>query len=161
MQRIIVQVLQFLQHLYCIFIIAPIATMDAKKKDIRFREDIAQVVEAFYQSAIQDVEIGYIFTDVAKLNLETHIPVICDFWETVLLGNVIYRGSVVYKHISLHRKSPLLPEHFEKWLSIWRTTVDELFEGDKAEEMKRRAFMMAEMMKHKINYFDNNPNAII
>lgn len=135
--------------------------MDEEKKDIRFREDIAQVVESFYQSAIQDKEIGYIFTDVAKLNLETHIPVICDFWETVLFGNMLYRGSVVHKHILLHRKSELLPAHFERWLSIWKTIIDEGYVGDKAEEMKKRASMMAEMMKHKINYFDHNPNAII
>ena len=135
--------------------------MDEEKKDIRFREDIAQVVESFYQSAIQDKEIGYIFTDVAKLTLETHIPVICDFWETVLFGNMLYRGSVVHKHILLHRKSELLPAHFERWLSIWKTIIDEGYVGDKAEEMKKRASMMAEMMKHKINYFDHNPNAII
>lgn len=135
--------------------------MEEEKKDLRFREDIAKVVEAFYQSAIQDTEIGYIFSDVAKLNLEEHIPVICDFWETVLFGNMVYRGSVVHKHILLHRKSELRPEHFERWLGIWRTKVDALFVGEKAEEMKNRASMMAEMMKHKINYFDNNPNAIV
>ena len=135
--------------------------MQTGNTDLRVRADIEVIVLAFYQSAIQDPEIGYIFTDVANLNLEAHIPVICDFWETVLFGNMVYRGSVVHKHILLHNKSKLLPEHFEKWLGIWRTTVDSLFKGEKAEEMKNRAYMMAEMMKHKIKYFDNNPNAII
>ncbi len=135
--------------------------MGVEKKDLRYREDIALVVETFYQSAIKDKEIGYIFTDVAKLNLEAHIPVICDFWETVLFGNMVYRGSVVQKHIMLHRKSDLRPEHFERWLGIWRITLDSLFAGEKAEEMKHRASKMAEMMKHKINYFDNNPNALV
>ena len=135
--------------------------MGEEKNDIRFREDIAEVVEAFYQKAILDTAIGYIFTDVAKLNLETHIPVICDFWETVLLGNMVYRGSVVHKHILLHQKTELRPEHFERWLGIWCLTVDALFKGEKADEMKNRASMMAEMMKHKITYFDNNPNALV
>ncbi len=135
--------------------------MEKDFTDLRSREDIAEVVQMFYRSAIDDVSIGYIFTEVAQLNLEEHIPVICDFWETVLLGNMVYKGSVVYKHILLSRKSKLLPEHFERWLSIWISTVDGLFAGEKAEEMKNRAHMMAEMMKHKINYFDNNPNAII
>ncbi len=135
--------------------------MAEEKKDIRDREDIAKVVEAFYQTAIQDTEIGYIFTDVAKLNLEAHIPVICDFWETVLLGNMVYRGSVVSKHIELHRKSALRPAHFERWLSIWLIVVDGMHVGEKAEEMKKRASLMAELMKHKINYFDSNPNALV
>jgi hemoglobin len=142
--------------MYCTFI-----KMGEEKRDIRFREDIAKVVAAFYQRAIQDTEIGYIFTDVAKLNLERHIPVICDFWETVLLGNMVYRGGVVGKHIQLHRKSELRPEHFERWLSIWHTVVDSTHAGEKAEEMKKRASMMAELMKHKINYFDNNPSALV
>jgi len=129
--------------------------------DLRSRKDIADVVQTFYQSAIDDKEIGYIFTDVAQLNLQEHIPVICDFWETVLFGKMVYKGSVVHKHILLNNKSKLLPEHFERWLNIWGSTIDDLYAGEKADEMKNRAYMMAEMMKHKINYFDNNPNAII
>ena len=129
--------------------------------DLTSREDIAIVVEAFYTEAISHPEIGYIFTEVAKLNLEKHIPTICDFWETVLFGNLVYRGSVVSKHIELHKLSKLEPNHFDVWLGIWQKKVSENFQGEKAEEMIHRANLMAEMMKHKINYYNHNPNMLI
>jgi len=129
--------------------------------DVKHREDIAKIVDAFYQTAMQDKEIGYIFTEVAQLNLKEHIPTICDFWETVLFGNMVYRGSVVSKHMDLHRKSNLDPAHFTVWLGIWEKTVNSLFAGEKASEMIHRAGMMAEMMKHKINYLNHNPGMIL
>jgi len=129
--------------------------------DVKNREDIAQIVEAFYRTAMQDKSIGYIFTEVAQLNLQEHIPTICDFWETVLFGNMVYRGSVVSKHMDLHRKTRLEPAHFEVWLGIWKNAVYAHYEGEKADEMIRRAGLMAEMMKHKINYLNQNPNALL
>ena len=129
--------------------------------DLKNREDIKIIVEAFYTKAMTDETIGYIFTDVAKLNLEKHIPTICDFWATILFQNMVYRGSVVHKHIELHKLSNLEPIHFETWLGIWEETVKSLYEGEKAEEMIHRAKLMAEMMIHKINYFNHNPNMLI
>jgi len=130
-------------------------------EDVKNRKDIAKVVEAFYTEAMSHPDIGYIFTEVAKLNLEKHIPTICDFWETVLFGNMIYRGSVVSKHIELHKISKLEPKHFDTWLGIWQKKISALFQGEKADEMIRRANLMAEMMKHKINYYNHNPNMMI
>jgi len=130
-------------------------------EDLKNRDDIAIVVEAFYSKAMSDDKIGYIFTEVTKLDLAKHIPTICDFWETILFGNMVYRGSVVRKHIDLHRMSTLKPEHFDTWLGIWRTVVNTHYKGAKANEMISRAEKMAEMMKFKIQYFDTNPNALV
>ncbi len=130
-------------------------------RDLRDREDIVKVVDTFYSVAMTNEKIGYIFTDVAKLNLEKHIPTICDFWESILLGKSVYRGSVVSKHIDLHKMTNLEPSHFETWLGIWEKTVFSLYRGEKANEMIRRAKLMAEMMIHKINYFNHNPNMIL
>ena len=54
------------------------------KKDIENREDIDLLMQSFYSKAITDEQIGYIFTNVAKLDLEHHLPIIGDFWETLL-----------------------------------------------------------------------------
>jgi len=54
------------------------------KKDIENREDIDLLMESFYSKAMTDEQIGYIFTDVAKLDLEHHLPIIGDFWEALL-----------------------------------------------------------------------------
>ena len=54
--------------------------------DIETRADVEALVRAFYERAMADEVIGWLFVDVAKLDLEAHLPRITDFWETVLLG---------------------------------------------------------------------------
>ena len=49
----------------------------------------------------QVVMIGYLFTDVAKLDLEAHVPHITAFWETVLLGAQTYSGGAFRPHAEL------------------------------------------------------------
>jgi hypothetical protein len=48
--------------------------------------DCERLVRAFYGRALTDPTIGFIFTDVAHLDLEAHVPEITSFWETILLG---------------------------------------------------------------------------
>lgn len=38
-------------------------------RDIQTKEDLSFLMEAFYSKMLKDEEIGYVFTDVAKLNL--------------------------------------------------------------------------------------------
>ena len=51
-------------------------------------------------------------------------------------------------HAALHAQAELRPGHFERWLTLWRATVDELFAGERAElakahaERVARAFLM-------------------
>src|SRR4051812_958598 len=86
-----------------------------------------------------DPMIGFLFTDVAKLDLEEHVPVITSFWETMLLGTRTYGGGAFAPHASLHRKAGLRGPHFDRWLVLWSQTVDELFAGERAEEAKAHA----------------------
>ncbi|MBO9532592.1 MAG: group III truncated hemoglobin [Solirubrobacteraceae bacterium] len=115
----------------------------AQRPDIAARDDVERLVRAFYGRALSDTMIGYLFTDVARLDLEAHIPEITDFWETILLGARSYSGGAFAPHASLHRKSPLRAGHFERWLTIWRETVDELYAGPHAELAKSHALRVA------------------
>ena len=91
-----------------------------------------------------DDEIGWIFTDVAHLDLEEHIPVIASFWETILLGAQTYGGGAFGVHLELHRKAGgLRKEHVERWLVLWCQTVDELFDGPLAAAAKVHALRVA------------------
>lgn len=119
-------------------------------QDITNRSDVEQLVSQFYSKALTDDVIGYLFTDVARLNLEHHLPIIADFWEMVLLGSQTYQKNPIPAHVALNRKSPLLPEHFVRWLHIWQQTVDELFIGNVAEQAKIRATSIATVMQTKI-----------
>ena len=99
----------------------------SERADIATREDCDTLVRAFYGRALRDPVIGFIFTDVARLDLEAHLPVISSFWETILLDARSYGGGAFAPHVQLHLRVGLKPGHFERWLSLWRATVDELF----------------------------------
>jgi hemoglobin len=53
-------------------------------------------------------------------------------------------------HLNLHARAPLSAEHFDKWLALFDSTADELFEGESAEEIKKRAFAIAATMQYKL-----------
>jgi hemoglobin len=108
--------------------------------DIEDRADVERLVRAFYGRALADPMIGYLFTDVAHLDLEAHVPQITAFWETILLGAQTYRGGAF---LALNAQSPLRAGHFERWLLLWTTTVDELFAGPRAEVAKAHALRVA------------------
>lgn len=101
---------------------------------------------AFYEKAIADPVIGYLFTDVAHLDLKKHLPVIGDFWETLLLGTKVYQRhnrNPLMIHAELHEKSALKAKHFRRWLEIFRETVGENFCGERADFAVMRAEAIA------------------
>jgi hemoglobin len=111
--------------------------------DIETRADCERLVRAFYGKALQDPVIGWLFTDVAKLDLEAHVPEITSFWATVLLGEHSYRGGAFAPHAVLHRKAGLRGGHFVRWLALWDETVDELFAGPTAAVAHQHAHRVA------------------
>ena len=116
---------------------------DDHRHDIETRADCEALVRAFYGRALADPVIGYLFTDVARLDLETHVPRITSFWETVLLGARSYGGGAFRPHLELHTRSPLRHGHFQRWLALWAQTVDELFVGERAQLAKAHAERVA------------------
>jgi hemoglobin len=113
-------------------------------RDIETRADCERLVRAFYGQALHDPIIGFIFTDVAKLDLEAHVPQITSFWETILLGAQSYSGGVFGKHAELHGKVGLREGHFERWLQLWFGTVDALFAGERANLAKVHALRVGQ-----------------
>mgnify|MGYP003578272911 CR=1 FL=1 len=130
------------------------------KTDIRNRDDIKKLIDAFYTRVRADDTIGYLFNDVAKVNWEQHLPRMYDFWEGILFQTGGFTGNPMTAHMQLHQQSPLSKEHFDRWLQLFRQTVDELFEGDNAGLAKQRALSIATMMQIKISS-SNDPRSII
>jgi hemoglobin len=120
------------------------------KNDIENRQDIEQLINRFYEKVRQDEIIGYIFNDVAKVDWPGHLPVMYNFWESVLFYTAVYNGNPMLLHIQLNNKTPLTAHHFKQWLLLFNSTVDELFTGEKAELAKQRAASIATMMQVKI-----------
>ena len=71
-------------------------------RDIQTRADCEQLVRAFYRRTLGDPMIGWIFVDVAKLDVESHVPRIASFWETILLGAHTFSGSAFAPHAALN-----------------------------------------------------------
>lgn len=124
------------------------------KKDIQNREDLLRLVTLFYQKLLADPSISYLFTDVAKIDLGHHLPVLVDFWDSVLFQSDTYHKNAMQPHLALHRQSPLQDQHFETWLRYFRESTDELFDGGKAFQIKERATSIATVMRIKIRQLD-------
>lgn len=118
-------------------------------KDIENREDIDLLMRRFYERAMADDLIGFIFTDVAMLDLDHHLPLIGDFWETIVFQTPAYARhgrNPLQVHGELNAKTDLLPEHFKRWLEIFTETTEGLFAGERADFIKLRAEAIAERM---------------
>lgn len=127
-------------------------------RDIENRQDIDRLMREFYVRALADDVIGFIFTDVARLDLEHHLPIIGDFWESLLLGAKNYQThgrNPLQIHSALNLKTPLETEHFRRWLEIFTATVDEMFAGERADFAKMRAENIAHRM---LNFIRNVPD---
>ena len=123
--------------------------MKRPEKDIENREDLLLLIQEFYKKLLADDSISYLFTDVAKIDIALHFPVLVDFWDSVLFQSDTYRKNAMQPHMSLHQKSPLSTHHFETWLRYFKQTVDELFAGDNAFIIKERATSIATVMRFK------------
>ena len=121
-------------------------------RDIESREDIDKLMWSFYDRMMVDPVIGYIFTHYAKLDLKAHIPIIADFWETILFQKPVYkRGPKAMEvHMDLNTKVPLRKQHFTRWLYLFHQTIDELYSGTKAGLAKERSVSIANLMKTRL-----------
>ena len=118
--------------------------------DIATRKDIDGLLAAFYEKAIKDGVIGFYFTEVVPLKLDDHLPVIGDFWESVLFGTDNYHGNPIKIHQHIHQLSPFNAAHFDQWVKLFCATADQLFEGENTERIKQRAASIATVMKIKL-----------
>ncbi len=120
------------------------------RPDISSRHDIAGLLTAFYGRAFADDLLGPVFIDVARMDLIAHLPVMCDFWETVLFRAGLYRRNALHVHRDLHAKTPLTAEHFTRWLDLWITTTDERHAGPTAELAKLQAGRIAGSISRRL-----------
>jgi hemoglobin len=122
-----------------------------KKRTIESKQDLEEMLTAFYTKAFKDDLIGRFFTEVVPLDLDHHIPIIASFWETVLFNTANYRGNVMEIHKHISQLSPIKKEHLDRWVQLFTQTVEEFFEGDKADLLKQRAATIAVIMDRKLS----------
>lgn len=113
------------------------------KTDITTREDIATLVHTFYEKVRQDVDLGPIFNAVIT-DWDQHLDLLTDFWEMSLFGGRKYNGNpfTAHQHADNLTGNIISPNHFGAWLNLWFATIEQLFEGENAQTIMRRARKM-------------------
>jgi len=116
-------------------------------KQIETSEDIALLVKMFYAKVYDDELLSPIFQDVAKVKLVDHLPIMINFWESILLGTRNYHNNTYQIHFSLNQKCPLSKQHFKRWILLFHATVDEHFYGSLADKAKVAAERISDSMQ--------------
>jgi len=118
--------------------------------DIQTQNDLYLLVDVFYKKLLADDSISYIFTDVVKIKLKEHLPILVTFWSQGILGTGGYSKNLTQIHLDVNEKEYLSPELFKIWLNHFNDAVDENFQGTKSEQIKTQALSIATVMQIKI-----------
>lgn len=125
------------------------------RKQIENRADISFLVHQFYAKIRADEEIGFYFNTIIK-DWDTHLEKLTDFWETNLFAVKKYKGNphVVHNEVDAHFENKITSNEFGIWLNYWFQTLEEHFEGENVETLKRRArkmgtFLFVSMFEHR------------
>lgn len=110
---------------------------------------IAELVRRFYEKARADALIGPLFAH-AVADWDGHHRVVADFWSRTLLGTQRYKGHPY----AVHTRLPLKPEHFDRWLALFRETALDILPADAAARAIERTEHMAESFKVGLFTFD-------
>ncbi len=117
------------------------------KKEIQSRAEIKLLVDSFYEKVKADELLGPVF---AHVDWPHHLPIMYNFWSSILLGDMSYSGNPLAKHVNL----AIGTAHFSRWLELFTTTVDEHFEGYNANEAKNRAHTVAQLFQYKMGLLE-------
>jgi len=125
------------------------------KKQIENRADIEFLVHQFYDKIRADQEIGFYFNKMIT-DWDAHLEKLTDFWETNLFAVRKYKGNphAIHNEVDAHFDENITANEFGIWLNHWAQTLDEHFEGENVETLKRRArkmstFLYVSMFQHR------------
>ena len=115
--------------------------------DLHGKADVERLINAFYAQVRKDPVLAHFFIQVDWAH---HTPRIVAFWDGLLFGKGGYSGDVMTPHVVLDRRHRLEGRHFDRWMELFSSTVDALYEGPKAREAVARARSIAGVMAHRI-----------
>jgi hemoglobin len=107
-------------------------------------DDIASLVDAFYAKVRQDPHLGPIFARaLGDEGWDSHLATLRDFWSSVMLTSGRYKGAPLAVHMRLDGLTPSL---FDRWLTLFGQTCDELFEPRRAGAFRAKAARIAQSL---------------
>ncbi len=117
------------------------------KQDISTLDDIKLLVNTFYERAKEDELLGPVF-DAKVKDWDHHLNTMYTFWQTVLLDAYTYKGVPFNKHVDL----PINKTHFDRWVKLFGSVIDEFFEGINADNAKQRATQFGTVFWSKMEF---------
>ncbi len=126
------------------------ATTGPLEYDLATRADVEALLKRFYTEAFCDELLAEPFAELASRGLREHLPVMCDFWETVLFRAGLYRRNTLNAHRHVHEQTTLEATHFERWLHLWTSTIDQMYRGPIADHAKVQAVRIAAAMHRRL-----------
>ena len=121
------------------------------KNDIQNQEDLYVLVDKFYDKLLSDNRLNYIFTDLVKIKIEEHLPLLVVFWSQLIFGTGGYTNNLTDIHLKVDKLEHLTPEMFNIWLDYFNETVDHLYKGAHANEIKLQAKNLGIILQIKIS----------
>lgn len=97
-------------------------------KKLESREDIEHLVNSFYAKVIKDETIGFFFTDIAKVQWDKHLPKMYSFWESILFGQMTYKGNPMGAHFPINELQAMEQKHFDRWLELWKKPLKKILQ---------------------------------
>lgn len=105
------------------------------------RPGLERLLTRFYERARLDPLLGPVFSAHVH-DWDSHLVTVVNFWSNHTGGPVLYRGGMG-RHIRLG----LQPEHFDRWLALWRSNAEEEVGAGCAEELHGIATHVAANLK--------------
>ena len=87
-------------------------------------EQICDLVETFYGHVRSDDLLGPVFARAIPGDWEPHLATMKSFWSAIVFHDGGYAGRPMPAHVKL--KAQISPAHFERWLSLFGRTLDEI-----------------------------------
>ena len=103
-------------------------------------DEIGAMVRDFYARVRDDGLLGPVFEARLAGRWEPHLERMIDFWSSALRQSGRYAGNPRAVHAGIEGIDPL---HFDRWLKLFRMTLDELFSPARANVIHGRAQAMA------------------
>jgi len=76
--------------------------------DLADRADVEVLLRRFYGRIFDDATLDEPFAELRVKGLDSHLPVMCDFWETVLFRAGLYHGNALLVHRQLDSQASVV-----------------------------------------------------
>lgn len=126
----------------------PVTEREAPATCCGYEEEIAKLVDRFYEVARRDPYLGPVFERHVR-DWDSHLSTMRDFWSSAVCKTGRYAGRPLDAH---RRISDIRAEHFPRWLNLWQGVVDEVVRSDIKQPLKEFAARMASSMSTRVAF---------